>query len=66
MLAFRGVESKAQTIARMREHAAADRLVKGQYWEGGKGCAVGCMVQAKKQARGLPDPLGHPRGDCPS
>jgi len=43
MLAFRDcLETKAEALANVRKHAAADRLVKGKYWENGKGCAVGC------------------------
>lgn len=32
------------TIARMREHAAADEIIQGRYWEHGKGCLVGCAI----------------------
>jgi len=30
------------------EHREADKLVKGQYWENGKGCAIGCWAQTSK------------------
>lgn len=36
---------KAATIAEMQAHIDADRLVKGRYWEDGKGCAVGCLIK---------------------
>ena len=32
---------KSKLLADLQAHADADRLVKGQYWENGKGCAVG-------------------------
>lgn len=35
---------KAAYLARVTAHAAADEIVKGRYWEGGKGCAVGCTI----------------------
>ena len=27
------------------QHREADKLVKGTYWENGKGCAIGCWAQ---------------------
>ena len=45
MLTFHGrQELKDQRIAQVRAHREADQLVKGIYWENGKGCAVGCTV----------------------
>ncbi|MHB1777979.1 MAG: hypothetical protein ACYCU7_18630 [Acidimicrobiales bacterium] len=35
---------KTRTVAEMQAHADADQIIQGQYWEGGKGCAVGCMT----------------------
>jgi hypothetical protein len=35
---------KARYLSRVVAHAAADEITKGQYWEGGKGCAVGCTI----------------------
>ena len=35
---------KAGIMAAMRADIAADRLVKGQYWQHSKGCAIGCLV----------------------
>ena len=37
---------KAKLLADLQAHADADRLVKGQYWENGKGCAVGCTLHS--------------------
>lgn len=43
LIAYHGDESvKAAIIAQLERHKAADELVKGPYWDGGKGCAVGC------------------------
>ena len=36
---------KAKYMRRIRAHAKADEIVKGAYWEDGKGCAVGCIVE---------------------
>lgn len=45
LLSFHGKqEIKDQYIERIKAHAIADEIVKGQYWEDGKGCAVGCTI----------------------
>jgi hypothetical protein len=45
MLTFHGSqELKDQRIAQVRAHRLADQLVHGQYWQDGKGCAVGCTI----------------------
>jgi len=44
---------KAEIIAHLEAHRAADQIVKGVYWEGGRGCAVGCSLESWRQARGL-------------
>ncbi|MGH6683741.1 MAG: hypothetical protein ACRECA_07425, partial [Pseudolabrys sp.] len=45
LIAFRNTEIKKPAILRqLRAHAKADQLIKGQYWQDGKGCAVGCTV----------------------
>jgi hypothetical protein len=33
-------------LAELQAHVAADKLVKGSYWERGKGCAVGCTLHS--------------------
>jgi hypothetical protein len=38
--------TQAAFVEIMEAHRAADRLVKGQYWSDGKGCAVGCGSHA--------------------
>jgi hypothetical protein len=37
---------KDEIISRMLEHIEADQLVKGQYWEDGKGCAIACLTHS--------------------
>ena len=45
MLAFHNsADLKAKKLKQVLAHQAADEIVKGQYWQGGKGCAVGCTI----------------------
>src|ERR1700692_2355687 len=45
MLSFLGDKKlKSKYLTRVRAHAKADEIVKGQYWENGKGCNIGCAV----------------------
>ncbi|MBS4051912.1 MAG: hypothetical protein KGZ69_11995 [Methylomonas sp.] len=37
---------KAAILAQLQAHYDADEIVKGQYWEDGKGCAVGCTIHS--------------------
>ena len=37
---------KAKYTARIKAHAKADEIIKGQYWQNGKGCAVGCVIHS--------------------
>ncbi len=39
-------ELKNFVLGQLAQHREADRLVKGHYWERGKGCAVGCTLEA--------------------
>lgn len=42
MIAFlNDIEIKTKYLDRVKAHAKADEIVKGQYWQEGKGCAVG-------------------------
>lgn len=65
MLAYHNDPSiKAKYLARVREHREADQLVKGQYWSGGKGCAVGCTIHGREHRcyeteLGIPQVLAH-------
>jgi hypothetical protein len=45
ILSYKGDKAiKAFYVKRARAHQKADEIVKGTYWENGKGCAVGCLV----------------------
>ena len=48
MLSFHSdLSIKSNYLARVAGHADADEIVKGRYWENGKGCAVGCTIHAE-------------------
>jgi hypothetical protein len=36
---------KDKYLARVEAHRKADEIIKGKYWENGKGCAVGCTLK---------------------
>ncbi len=63
LLAWHGDAAlKKATVAEMAGHRKADRLVKSVYWEGGKGCAVGCLVHSGQHSEyesrfGIPQAL---------
>lgn len=55
---------KAKYLARVRAHREADNMVQGTGWSSGKGCAVGCTLEAYGHSRypielGLPVWLAH-------
>ena len=51
MLAYHGKPAiKAAILAQLAHHRAADEIVKGRYWENGKGCAVGCTLHSSNHA----------------
>ena len=51
MRAFVGTTvTKAAVLEQLRAHAKADEIIKGRYWEGGKGCAVGCSIHSGQHA----------------
>lgn len=55
---------KQGVLTQLHAHAAADEIVKGVYWEDGKGCAVGCTVHSNNHAEyetafGIPTALAH-------
>jgi hypothetical protein len=60
LLAFHGKqEIKDKYVARVKAHAKADEIIKGAYWEEGKGCAVGCTIhsgshEAYEEELGIP------------
>jgi hypothetical protein len=52
MLAYHGnKEVKNAIVARLTEDAKLDRIVHGQYWENGKGCAVGCTIRGSDHSK---------------
>ena len=42
---------KSSVLAEMKSHREADNLIKGSYWEGGKGCAVGCLIKGSDHSQ---------------
>ena len=55
---------KEKYIARVKAHAEADEIIKGRYWEDGKGRAVGCTIEGEDHNRyekelGIPAILAH-------
>src|SRR5262245_12955032 len=47
MLAYHNRQTdKDAILVQLRAHYEADEIIKGQYWEGGKGCAVGCTIHS--------------------
>ena len=55
---------KAKYIKRVKAHAKADRIIKGQYWSEGKGCAVGCTIEGSDHSKyetelGIPSILAY-------
>jgi len=67
LIAYHGdPELKAQTIAQMKQHRIADTIIKGHYWQGGKGSAVGCLTHGLDGGHdqypelfGIPEWLAH-------
>lgn len=55
---------KAVVLGQLAAHREADELVKGIYWQGGKGCAIGCLVHSSDHQQvtdrfGWPLPIAH-------
>lgn len=47
MIAYHGDNNiKKKYVARVLAHRRADEIIKGVYWERGKGCAVGCTIHS--------------------
>lgn len=51
---------KRKYLARIKAHAKIDELIKGTYWEKGKGCAIGCTIHSGDHAS-YETELGIPR-----
>src|SRR5271166_6347579 len=41
---------KEKYILRVKQHQELDEIIKGQYCENGKGCAVGCTIHSKEHS----------------
>lgn len=51
MKAFHNDEAiKLKYLERVQLHAKMDEIIKGQYWQGGRGCAVGCTIHSSEHA----------------
>lgn len=65
LIAFHGQQSiKDKYVARVKAHAEADQIIKGKYWEDGKGCAVGCTIEGNEHKRyetelGIPESIAY-------
>ena len=61
MLAYHNDNAVKQFyIDRIDQHAKADEIIKGTYWENGKGCAVGCTIHDNEHYK-YEDELGIPQ-----
>ena len=43
---------KTFILKELSEHRKMDEIVKGTYWENGKGCAVGCTLESVARRNG--------------
>ena len=55
---------KSDIIVQLKAHAKADEIIKGQYWQNGKGCAIGCTIHSGNHAEyekrfGIPETVAH-------
>lgn len=55
---------KIRTLDRVRSHRQAGRLIPGVYWDGSKGCAIGCTLESAEHDRyevelGIPSSLAY-------
>src|SRR3990167_1485971 len=55
---------KKKYLNRVIAHRKADKIIKGKYWQDGKGCAVGCTIEDNEHSRyetelGIPEGLAH-------
>lgn len=50
---------KAETIEQLRALRSEGRVIQGYYWEEGRGCAIGCILESLRRATGRPLPAGH-------
>lgn len=43
---------KENILAQLQAHFSADEIIKGVYWENGKGCAIGCILHSNNHSEG--------------
>ena len=56
----RGCEISRRTVlARVRRHRKLDQIVSGCYWQGNKGCALGCSWHGNSQSECVTIAAGH-------
>ena len=47
MLSFFGEQClKDAVIERVKEHQRLDQIIQGTYWDGARGCAIGCVLHS--------------------
>jgi len=63
---FNDKKVKAKYVKRIECHRKADEIIHGTYWENGKGCAIGCILEKPTGCHklfetelGLPEWLAH-------
>ncbi len=56
---------KSKYLARVKAHEKADEIIKGTYWQGGKGCAVGCTIHRLSRRPIVRDDAKRGREDFP-
>src|SRR3990167_2230912 len=65
LIAYHGKPSEKKALLKqLHAHAVADEIVKGKYWENGKGCAIGCILHSGDHAEleprfGVPVHIGY-------
>ena len=65
LTAFHNKKSiKNKYLKRVEAHQKADEIIKGIYWQDGKGCAVGCTIEGSDHSKyetelGIPKELAH-------
>lgn len=51
MNTYQGIITKKEFVKELRAHQKADDFIKGSYWNGSKGCAVGCSLESIKRTK---------------
>ena len=47
MISFFGEDClKRSVVARVKEHQRLDQIIQGTYWDGARGCAIGCVLHS--------------------